>query len=104
MGADLPPSSDIINAFNNQVRIPSMNNAAACEIQMEHYEQAVFCCDAVLEIDGNNIKALLRKAKALIKWERMKEGLKILDKLNSLIKQVFIIIIIIIITKNRMIQ
>lgn len=101
MGADLPSSPDVISAFNNQVRIPSMNNAAACEIQMEHYEQAVFCCDAVLDIDENNTKALLRKAKALIKWEKMKDGLNILDKLSTLVKQVFNNIIIII---NRMIK
>lgn len=92
IGPDIEESEEIFNAFNNQIRVPAMNNAAACQIQMGNYEAAVFCCDAVLDIDKNNTKALLRKAKALIKWEKAKDGLEILDKLSSIIKEVFIIL------------
>ena len=41
-------------------------NLAACYIKMKNSKVSIEACDEALNLDGNNIKALFRKAKAMI--------------------------------------
>lgn len=41
-------------------------NNAACKLKLKDYKQAEKLCTKVLELDGNNVKALYRRAQAYI--------------------------------------
>lgn len=64
-----------------KAKIPCHLNIAACEMYLKNYRAAVEACNKALEIDSANVKARLRKAKALFnmhEWEDAKAILEIL--------------------------
>jgi len=62
-------------AAAKKAQIPCHLNIAACEMYLKNYHAAVEACDKALKIESNNVKARLRKAKALFlmrEWEDAK--------------------------------
>jgi len=62
-------------AAAKKAQIPCHLNIAACEMYLKNYRAAVEACDKALKIESENIKARLRKAKALYmmhEWEDAK--------------------------------
>lgn len=46
-----------------EVKIKCLNNLAASQLKLDHYEAALRSCNQVLEQQPDNIKALFRKGK-----------------------------------------
>ncbi len=46
--------------------VSCLNNIAQCHINLEEFSDCIRVCDTVLELDPNNVKALYRKAEALV--------------------------------------
>lgn len=44
--------------------VAARNNRAACLLKLGRWEEAAADCEAVLQVDGTNVKALLRRATA----------------------------------------
>jgi len=62
-------------AAAKKAQIPCHLNIAACEMYLKNYRAAIEACDKALKIESDNIKARLRKAKALFmmhEWEDAK--------------------------------
>jgi len=62
-------------AAAKKAQIPCHLNIAACEMYLKNYRAAVEACDKALKIESDNVKARLRKAKALFmmrEWEDAK--------------------------------
>lgn len=60
---------DITPEEENQlmdVKLKSLNNLAASQLKLEHYDAARKCCALVLEHQPNNVKALFRMGKVLL--------------------------------------
>lgn len=45
------------------VKMKCLNNLAASQLKLDHYEAALKSCNQVLELQPDNIKALFRKGK-----------------------------------------
>lgn len=98
LGCEQPSSLEEEIELTNNVKIPAMLNAAACQIEskvifflIQNYEAAIYACDAVIQSDPNNTKALLRKGKALILSDKVEEGKKIITDLSNKISQVLLL-------------
>jgi len=62
-------------AAAKKAQIPCHLNIAACEMYLKNYRAAIEACDKALKIESDNVKARLRKAKALFmmrEWEDAK--------------------------------
>lgn len=46
-------------------RIKCLNNLAAAQLKLHHYDDVINSCNAVLEMDTDNAKALYRKGKVM---------------------------------------
>lgn len=46
------------------VQMTCYSNSAACNLRLKNFEEALQCCQKVLEGDPNNVKVLYRKAQA----------------------------------------
>lgn len=46
-----------------EVKVKCLNNLAASQLKLDHYEAALKSCNLVLEHQPGNIKALFRKGK-----------------------------------------
>ena len=51
-------------------------NEALCEIKCEHWNEAIKCCNAVLEIESKNVKALFRRGNAHFGKQEYQEALR----------------------------
>jgi len=55
----------------NEIKVSCNNNLAAVLIKDGKFERSVQCCNKVLEIEGNNVKALFRRGKAYLGKENL---------------------------------
>ncbi|XP_053321691.1 peptidyl-prolyl cis-trans isomerase FKBP8 [Spea bombifrons] len=62
------------------VKIKCLNNLAASQLKLDHYEAALKSCNMVLEHQPENIKALFRKGKVLTHQGEYSEAIAILRK------------------------
>ncbi|XP_068452012.1 mitochondrial import receptor subunit TOM34 [Clinocottus analis] len=68
---------------HNPTEITTYTNRALCYLSVKQYRDAVRDCDEALRIDGSNIKALYRRAQALLELKDIK-GCE--DNLNTLLQ------------------
>ncbi|KAJ6664248.1 hypothetical protein lerEdw1_008467 [Lerista edwardsae] len=61
-----------------EVKIKCLNNLAASQLKLDHYEAALRSCNQVLEQRPDNIKALFRKGKVLAQQGEYSEAIPIL--------------------------
>ncbi|XP_066491799.1 peptidyl-prolyl cis-trans isomerase FKBP8 [Tiliqua scincoides] len=61
-----------------EVKIKCLNNLAASQLKLDHYEAALRSCNQVLEQQPDNIKALFRKGKVLAQQGEYSEAIPIL--------------------------
>ncbi|KAM4747182.1 peptidyl-prolyl cis-trans isomerase FKBP8-like isoform 2-T2 [Rhinophrynus dorsalis] len=61
-------------------RIKCLNNLAATQLKLHHYDDVINSCNAVLEMDENNAKALYRKGKVLSERGEYEEAMSILKE------------------------
>lgn len=47
-----------------QLKLANLLNLSACYLRLDRYSDCVLACSAVLELDGDNLKALFRRAQA----------------------------------------
>ena len=47
-----------------QLKLANLLNLSACYLRLDRYSDCVLACSAVLELDGDNVKALFRRAQA----------------------------------------
>lgn len=80
--APLPP--DLVKE-KNSLKIDCYNNLAACILKSDNpnNEKVVSHCDAVLEIESSNVKALYRKGVGLYNLEKVEEALSVLQKAQN---------------------
>ncbi|KAK1156955.1 peptidyl-prolyl cis-trans isomerase FKBP8 [Acipenser oxyrinchus oxyrinchus] len=62
------------------VKVKCLNNMAAAQLKLEHYEAALKSCTSVLDHQPDNIKALFRKGKVLALQGEYSEAIGILKK------------------------
>uniref|UniRef100_A0A672UZ16 peptidylprolyl isomerase n=2 Tax=Strigops habroptila TaxID=2489341 RepID=A0A672UZ16_STRHB len=60
------------------VKVKCLNNLAASQLKLDHYEAALKSCNLVLEHQPGNIKALFRKGKVLAQQGEFREAISIL--------------------------
>uniref|UniRef100_A0A8C0FL47 peptidylprolyl isomerase n=1 Tax=Bubo bubo TaxID=30461 RepID=A0A8C0FL47_BUBBB len=60
------------------VKVKCLNNLAASQLKLDHYEAALKSCNLVLEHQPGNIKALFRKGKVLAQQGEYREAIPIL--------------------------
>ncbi|KAL8177746.1 UNVERIFIED_CONTAM: Peptidyl-prolyl cis-trans isomerase fkbp8 [Gekko kuhli] len=60
------------------VKVKCLNNLAASQLKLDHYEAALRSCNQVLEQQPDNIKALFRKGKVLAQQGEYSEAIPIL--------------------------
>ena len=78
-------------ANDNQEKVDCLNNRAACHYQLRAFKQVIIDSTEVLEIDPNNVKALLKRGLSFESLEKIDQGLEDMRKLQSIspgIKQV----------------
>ncbi|KAM4676741.1 peptidyl-prolyl cis-trans isomerase FKBP8-like [Discoglossus pictus] len=61
-------------------RIKCLNNLAAAQLKLHHYDDVINSCNAVLEMDTDNAKALYRKGKVLSERGEYVEAMSILKR------------------------
>ncbi|XP_061456971.1 peptidyl-prolyl cis-trans isomerase FKBP8 [Rhineura floridana] len=61
-----------------EVEMKCLNNLAASQLKLDHYEAALRSCNQVLEQQPDNIKALFRKGKVLAQQGEYREAIPIL--------------------------
>nr|XP_060641136.1 peptidyl-prolyl cis-trans isomerase FKBP8 [Anolis sagrei ordinatus]XP_060641137.1 peptidyl-prolyl cis-trans isomerase FKBP8 [Anolis sagrei ordinatus] len=61
-----------------EVKVKCLNNLAASQLKLDHYEAALRSCNQVLEQQPDNIKALFRKGKVLAQQGEYSEAIPIL--------------------------
>lgn len=61
-------------------RLKCCNNMAACQLKVEAYDAAMKSCQAVLDLQPENVKALFRLGKAHTAKGNTKEGIQYLQK------------------------
>uniref|UniRef100_A0A8C8RVG3 peptidylprolyl isomerase n=1 Tax=Pelusios castaneus TaxID=367368 RepID=A0A8C8RVG3_9SAUR len=61
-----------------EVKVKCLNNLAASQLKLDHYEAALRSCSLVLEHQPENIKALFRKGKVLAQQGEYREAIPIL--------------------------
>lgn len=62
------------------VKMKCLNNLAAAQLKLDHFEAALKSCSMVLEQQPENIKALFRKGKVLVQQGEYSEAIAILRK------------------------
>eukprot|EP00062_Callorhinchus_milii_P013674 gi/632962013/ref/XP_007897075.1/ PREDICTED: peptidyl-prolyl cis-trans isomerase FKBP8 [Callorhinchus milii] len=62
------------------VKVKCLNNLAATQLKLEHYESVLKSCSAVLQHQPDNIKALFRKGKVLALQREYTEAIAVLRK------------------------
>ena len=68
----------VLNQDSND-QLALLNKGLALHF-LEKYDDAIICFDKVLEINSNNLTALYNKSSSLIKKNRIKQGLEILQQ------------------------
>ncbi|XP_030073904.1 peptidyl-prolyl cis-trans isomerase FKBP8 [Microcaecilia unicolor] len=61
-------------------KVKCLNNLAASQLKLDHFEAALKSCNLVLEHQSDNIKALFRKGKVLAQQGEYAEAISILKK------------------------
>ncbi|KAG9489216.1 hypothetical protein GDO78_005292 [Eleutherodactylus coqui] len=61
-------------------RIKCLNNLAAAQLKLHHYDDVINSCNAVLEMDIDNAKALYRKGKVLSERGDYEEAMSVLKQ------------------------
>lgn len=68
----------------SKIQIPILNNMCACFIEMKDWNKVIEICHQLLELDCNNIKALIRRANGLINLLKLKESKDDISKAREL--------------------
>ncbi|CAH8828511.1 unnamed protein product [Trichobilharzia szidati] len=76
--------TDCPSELINDAKIKLENNLAAAQLKVQAYDAAIMSCDAVLQSDPQNIKALFRKGKALLEMNEVDDAIPILQKVLTL--------------------
>jgi tetratricopeptide (TPR) repeat protein len=63
---------------------PEESKKSLCFFNLEKYEEAVECFDKTIEIDHNNVDALINKGHALIKLDKYEEAVECFDRVLDL--------------------
>lgn len=71
-------------ATEPQVSIDCLNNRSCCQYQLRAFKQAVADCSDVLELDPQNVKALLRRGLSYENLEKFELALVDMKKLQEL--------------------
>ncbi|XP_072258870.1 peptidyl-prolyl cis-trans isomerase FKBP8-like [Pyxicephalus adspersus] len=61
-------------------RIKCLNNLAAAQLKLHHYDDVINSCNAVLEMDADNAKALYRKGKVLSERGDFEQAMSVLKR------------------------
>ncbi|XP_053318199.1 peptidyl-prolyl cis-trans isomerase FKBP8-like [Spea bombifrons] len=79
-----PNSTDLLSSEEEEEirehRIKCLNNLAATQLKLHHFDDVINSCNAVLEMDVNNAKALYRKGKVLSERGEYEEAMVILKQ------------------------
>ncbi|XP_078054644.1 peptidyl-prolyl cis-trans isomerase FKBP8 [Mustelus asterias] len=67
-----------------EVKVKCLNNLAAAQLKLEHFEAALKSSDAALQHQPNNVKALFRKGKVLALQGEYAEAIPVLRKASRL--------------------
>ncbi len=67
---------DLISDKTSELAIKCLSNRGACYKQLSHFDGTVSDCTAVLEVDPNNVKSLIRRAQAFEAIERFRFALQ----------------------------
>ncbi|CAH8437879.1 unnamed protein product [Schistosoma rodhaini] len=78
------PETDCSAELINDAKLKLENNLAAAQLKVEAYDAAIMSCDAVLQSDPQNIKALFRKGKALLEMNEVDDAIPILQKVLTI--------------------
>jgi len=62
--------------MNSELALKTLSNRAACYKQISNFDGTIEDCSAVLELDPENVKALIRRAQAFEAVERYRFGLQ----------------------------
>ncbi|GAA30660.2 peptidyl-prolyl cis-trans isomerase FKBP8, partial [Clonorchis sinensis] len=68
-----------------ELEIKLLNNLAATQLKIQAYDAAVKSCNAVLQRDPRNFKALFRKGKALLEQAEVDEAIPILRLVHEMV-------------------
>ncbi|KAK7579658.1 hypothetical protein V9T40_000287 [Parthenolecanium corni] len=68
----------------NEMKVPFLLNSAQCKLCLGEYYAAIEKCNAVLEIDKENIKAIFRRGKAHIKVWNLEDAKRDFEKVLEL--------------------
>lgn len=76
-----------LNSSDSALRVKAYSNRAATNLHLENFSAALSDCDQALRIEPANVKALNRKAHALLRLHKQEDGIKIyrliLNKLDA---------------------
>jgi len=64
----------------NEIKVSCNNNLAAVLLKDGKFERTIQCCNKVLEIEGNNVKAIFRRGKAYLGKENLDKAEEDLKK------------------------
>ncbi|KER20171.1 LOW QUALITY PROTEIN: hypothetical protein T265_15381 [Opisthorchis viverrini] len=80
-------TSDTMNSSEllEELEIKLLNNLAATQLKIQAYDAAVKSCNAVLQRDPRNFKALFRKGKALLEQAEVDEAIPILRLVHEMV-------------------
>ncbi|TGZ70007.1 hypothetical protein CRM22_003413 [Opisthorchis felineus] len=79
--SDTRNSSELLE----ELEIKLLNNLAATQLKIQAYDAAVKSCNAVLQRDPRNFKALFRKGKALLEQAEVDEAIPILRLVHEMV-------------------
>uniref|UniRef100_A0A8C5DG63 FKBP prolyl isomerase 8 n=1 Tax=Gouania willdenowi TaxID=441366 RepID=A0A8C5DG63_GOUWI len=63
-----------------EMKVKCLNNMAASMLKLEHYDEALICCNAVLMYQPKNVKALFHMGKVLALQDKYSEAIQTLRK------------------------
>lgn len=71
-------------AKTSQEKIDALNNRAACQYQLRAFKQVIADSSEVIELDPNNVKALLKRGLSYESLEKIEQGLEDMRHLQSI--------------------
>jgi stress-induced-phosphoprotein 1 len=69
-------------ATDNQEKIDCLNNRAACQYQLRSFKQVIIDSTEVIDLDPNNVKALLKRGLSYESLEKIDQALEDMRKLQ----------------------
>jgi len=71
-------------ATDNQEKVDCLNNRAACHYQLRSFKQCISDTSEALDLDPNNVKALLKRGLSYEALEKIDQGLEDMKKLQEI--------------------